>query len=286
MRSFLCFAFLISGYLLESRASEVRAIPDDNLAYPVLIMLRTGSTGSGFFLNTTTNVYLVTARHVLMDGQAASLQCPVAELVSYSGDPDDRTANRMLLDLGLLLSNKCVNVHKTCDVMAIKLFSSITNGVPCPSGQMATMPGVAVVQASSNGVVGVKLGAVKRYDDVLVANEVYLFGNPSSLGIQEQPQLDPLRPLLRKGIVAALNDKSHSIVLDCPAYPGSSGGPVLEAEGGQAGRQMRVIGVVCQFVPSAEVWVNASNGFANRNLSNSGYSIATPMDPVLELMGL
>ena len=46
--------------------------------------------------------------------------------------------------------------------------------------------------------------------DVLVANEVYLFGNPSSLGIQEIPQLDPFRPLLRKGIVAALNDKSHS----------------------------------------------------------------------------
>jgi len=277
---------LIGGYLLESRASEVRAIPDDNLAYPVLIMLRTGSTGSGFFLNTTTNVYLVTARHVLMDGQAATLQCPVAELVSYSGNPEDHTTNRMLLDLGLLFSNKCVKTHSSSDVMAIKLFLLVTNGVPCPSGQMAALPGVAVVQTSSNGVVGVKLGAVKRYEDVRVANEVYLFGNPSSLGIHEQPQLDPLRPLLRKGIVAALNGKSHSIVLDCPAYPGSSGGPVLEAEGDQAGRQMRVIGVVCQFVPSAEVWVNASNGFANRNLSNSGYSIATPMDPVLELLGL
>jgi len=49
---------------------------------------------------------------------------------------------------------------------------------------------------------------------------------------------------------------------------------------------MRVIGVVCQFVPNAEVWVNASNGFANRSIYNSGYSIATPMDPVLELIGL
>ena len=47
---------------------------------------------------------------------------------------------------------------------------------------------------------------------------------------------------------------------------------------------MRATGVVCRFVPSAEVWVNASNGFANRNLSNSGYSIVTPMDPVLELI--
>jgi len=281
------FTIVFSLLLLESLAADTpRSIPDDNLAYPVLIMLRTGGTGSGFFLNTTTNVYLVTARHVLMDGQAASLQCPIAELISYSGDPDDRTSNRMLLDLGLLFSNKCVNVHKSSDVMAIKLFTSMTNGVPCPRGQMAALPGVAVVQASSNGVVGVKLGTVKRYDDVLVANEVYLFGNPSSLGIQEQPQLDPLRPLLRKGIVAALNDKSHSIVLDCPAYPGSSGGPVLEVESDRDGRQMRVIGVVCQFVPSAEVWVNASNGFANRNLSNSGYSIATPMDPVLELIGL
>ena len=273
--------------LLESLASDTsRSIPDDNLAYPVLITLRTGSTGSGFFLNTSTNVYLVTARHVLMDGQAASVQCPLAELVSYSGDPDDHTANRIVLDLGLLFSNKCVKAHTTCDVMAVRLFSSVTNGVHCPRGQMAALPGVAVAQSSSNGVVSVKLDAVKRYDDVLVANEVYLFGNPSSLGIQEIPQLDPFRPLLRKGIVAALNDKSHSIVLDCPAYPGSSGGPVLEADSDHIGRQMRVIGVVCQFVPNAELWVNASNGFANRSISNSGYSIAIPMDPVLELIGL
>jgi len=55
---------------------------------------------------------------------------------------------------------------------------------------------------------------------------------------------------------------------------------------GSGGMWMRGDRLLCQFVPNAEIWVNASNGFANRNISNSVYSIATPMDSVLELIGL
>src|ERR1700691_2639842 len=44
---------------------SARAIPDDNLAYPVLVTLGDNSSGSGFFLNDGNAVYLVTARHVL-----------------------------------------------------------------------------------------------------------------------------------------------------------------------------------------------------------------------------
>lgn len=44
-----------------------RAIPDDNLAYPVLISLGNGTSGSGFYLNSSDAVYLVTAKHVLFE---------------------------------------------------------------------------------------------------------------------------------------------------------------------------------------------------------------------------
>jgi hypothetical protein len=61
---FALFVVLVS---VKSGGAAQRAIPDDNLAYPVLITLGNGSSGSGFFLNTSDAVYLVTAKHVLFN---------------------------------------------------------------------------------------------------------------------------------------------------------------------------------------------------------------------------
>src|ERR1700722_4487530 len=77
------------------------AIPEDNLAYPVLITLKNGSTGSGFFLNTSHATYLVTANHVISDPFIVDPKTKQykpeseIELLSYSKDPSDTTRNRM-----------------------------------------------------------------------------------------------------------------------------------------------------------------------------------------------
>ncbi len=44
--------------LASGKVHARRTIPDDNLAYPVLVTLSTGGTGSGFFLNTAPATYL------------------------------------------------------------------------------------------------------------------------------------------------------------------------------------------------------------------------------------
>ena len=119
---------------------------------------------------------------------------------------------------------------------------------------------------------------------MLVANDVLLFGYPTSLGIQGSPQLDNLRPLLRRGIVAGLNPRVQSIIIDCPSYPGNSGGPVVEADRETFRATFSVIGVVSEFVPFAEKSVNYPIPYQNVNISNSGYTIVTPMDFVLELV--
>ena len=75
------------------------------------------------------------------------------------------------------------------------------------------------------------------------------------------------------------------IVLDVPLYKGNSGGPVLEVEQVSAFEvRFPVIGVVSQFIPYAEEWVNVKHGYSNIQISNSGYSVAIPMDSVLELI--
>jgi hypothetical protein len=152
------------------------------------------------------------------------------------------------------------------------------------SGSVTLLPGVVVREATASGILGVSLDSVKKYDEVLVANEVFLFGYPTSLGLKEIPQLDPLRPLLRSGIVAGQNPATKSLVIDCPAYPGNSGGPVVEVARETFSAKFRVIGVVREFVPFEERWLNIPHGYVNRSLTNSGYAIATPMDFVLELV--
>jgi hypothetical protein len=54
----LLLVVIIILALVGTLVGANRAIPDDNLAYPVLITLKNGSTGSGFFVNTGRAVYL------------------------------------------------------------------------------------------------------------------------------------------------------------------------------------------------------------------------------------
>ena len=46
-----------------------------------------------------------------------------------------------------------------------------------------------------------------------------------------------------------------------------------------------VIGVVTEFIPFVEEWINRSNGLVNSEFINSGYSVAVSMDKVFETIG-
>lgn len=122
-----------------------RAIPDNNLAYPVWINLTncTGNTtnvqGSGFFLNSGSELYIVTARHVLYTlpqpatpqtpARLPELQCKMAELRSYSKDPKDRQQNRMCVSLEILANAGKVKAHASHDgaVVAIGTVEHVPN---------------------------------------------------------------------------------------------------------------------------------------------------------------
>jgi S1-C subfamily serine protease len=296
--------FLLMLLSSGSMADEQRAIPEDNLAYPVLILVKNGSTGSGFFVNTGKDVYLVTAKHVLFDEQTKKLpecgldektQKPLIcgfELVSYSKDPAEQARNVIGLDLSVLQNGGNVKGHPSQDVAVVRLFSVFkpavsppppgANQAPATSGTSLPLPGVTVESSSKTGLLTVSLDTIKPFERVLVGNDVVVFGYPTSLGLEKLPQIDPTRPLLRKGIVAGSDPVKKSIVLDCPIYFGNSGGPVLELDHEAFLTHLQIIGVVTQYVPFVET--AGSNTVAMSVLSNSGYSIATPMDFVLELI--
>jgi len=275
--------FLALTITLTSLANAVvaqRAIPEDNLAYPVLIKLGNGNFGSGFYLSTKDSTYLVTAKHVLFDPATNRLLDSRVALLSYSGDSTDLNPNRATLDMNILQANANIKPHATEDVVVVRIFSLSSVG----GRRMASpLPGVVVQSSSKTGIVGADSDTtVLAFDQVIPGHEVIVFGYPDSLALEQLRQLDPNRPLLRKGIVAGTIPERHSIILDCPVYFGNSGGPVLELDHVGFQTKLRIIGVVNQYVPFVQA--GGSQTFAMQIMSNSGYSIATPMDFVLELL--
>lgn len=255
-----------------------RAIPDDNLAYPVLVTVVQAGSGSGFFLNTSYSVFFVTAKHVLFDPNSGTLAGSTCSLLSYARDPNETAKNEFHLDLQQLSAGGHLVSHPVADVAVVKI-GTVTDGEVTP------LAGVKVVSTAPLGILCVAGENVKRFADVLVANEVFIFGYPISIGLKNLPQIDYAKPLLRKGIIAGKNEALGTLILDCPVYWGNSGGPVLEVESeGISTKRFKVVGVVSQLVPLVETWRNETQGYQNIDLSNSGYSVASPMDPVMELV--
>jgi len=293
----ICIALI---FVSLSTAFGQRAIPDDNLAYPVLIDLTncTAGTvevkGSGFYLNSGPAVYLVTARHVLFKAIAepnseAQLLCGKATLVSYSKDPIEKEQNRVSIDLTLLNVAGKVKAHPSHDVAIVEIAKmddgSNDQHLAATSHTAKPSRGVEILHSTKSGLLLAPIDFIKRFNEVLTANDVYVLGYPSSIGLQQAPQIDYSAPLLRKGIVAGLNHTNNTLVLDCLTFQGNSGGPVLEVTPLGLGNRIRVIGVISQYVPLSETWVNTTLSYYNMQIHNSGYSIAEPMDPVLELIG-
>ena len=252
---------------LASATPAQRAIPDENLAIPVLITIQGVGTGSGFYIRASKYTYLVTAKHVLFNMQTDQLLAPRMDLLSYSRDPSDPTPNLISVDLAAfnaLGNGDNIKASPTADVVVVRLFSNTTtDGTPIAT----PLPGVVLRSFAKLGIVGVQPDQIDTFDKVLIGNEVFLFGYPNSLALAQLGQLDPNRPLLRKGIVAGTNPARRSIVLDCPSYPGNSGGPVVELIRRGFEIQLRIIGVVDQFVPFVQA--AGSQTFAMQFNSNS-----------------
>jgi trypsin-like peptidase len=256
---------------------DMRAIPDDNLGYPVLITFASGGTGSGFYLNDGDNLHLATARHVILNPKTGLFRDNTLELLSYGKDPGDTSQTKFTLDLPTLAADH-IRSDAQRDLAVVRL------GKFMPDTSVSLSPGVALTRIAQSGIVGVHKSAVRKFADVMVANAVITFGYPVSLGLKHVPQISYERPLLRRGIVAGKNEQYGTLILDCPVYPGNSGGLVLEIEEDGLETKLYAIGLALQFVPAVQPWFDASGNQGGVGVVNSGYSIAAPIDAVLDLM--
>lgn len=261
--------------------SHMRALPDDNLRYPVLIQLPNGSSGSGFFLRSDKEVtYFITARLVIFKVNAEGVFELCAERANLLFYDNSLKGEPMVLSVPLTSQN--VKHDQSSDVAIVRI--ARRSEIPGKEHLTQYESGVQGLQPEK-GYVVVSHGALRRFDDVLISNDVFILGYPNSLSNPQRPQIDYARPLLRKGIIAGKNEKNRTIILDCPVYFGNSGGLAIEVEDVPGGRHFRIIGVVSEYVPFIEQMRSLQMGYTNTNFENSGYSVVVPIDTIEELIG-
>src|SRR5207253_2041464 len=126
----------------------------------------------------------------------------------YGGDQKDHT--RLILDVDLPALSKAghVAVDGTHDVAVVRIGTAIdVQG----KRHVSFDTNLTVKSLATSGFVSVGLEGIKRFDEVLVANNVLIFGYPTSIGLKQLPQIDYARPLLRVGIVAGKNEANRTL---------------------------------------------------------------------------
>lgn len=268
------------------------ALPEDYIRYPVMVAFEDGRSGSGFYITDEQgSAFFVTARHLFFfdpekEGKTG-VKGRLALLASYPREKTARFPIRLQLELPLLHERGYLRAHAERDVVVVK----VGNITAVPGGKaLLFSPGVSLVAKAGEepgdvSLVGAQREDIKLYSETAIGNDIFIFGYPTSLGIETYPQIDYTKPLLRKGIIAGVNEEKKSLILDCPVIYGNSGGPVVESERvGLSEVRYSVIGMVSEFIPFDEKWYGIKRPFNLSQIENSGYSVAIPMDVILELI--
>jgi hypothetical protein len=275
--------------------SELRAeFPPQFLCSAVMIKMPAPngpSGGSGFFFQTASNLFLVTARHVLFgrDPNSTNFIAPSASLASY---PAPETSNeKFMLEVDLDKSRRSGNLkrHPTVDVAIIKVADFVSSEgdvyqFSFPEG--ITRPS----DATSGTYQGFKTNDVSPFLAATTGSEIAIIGFPRSLATAPTPiqLIDAEKPLLRHGVIAGRNTQLKLLIVDAASFQGNSGGPVLQLV--QIPNMFpkrsvyKLVGLVGGFIPHTEVWSDQYQTSGAMINANSGYTYVMPMDAVFELL--
>ncbi len=274
LRLLYIFVLTVVGALWSALGTERESALGSSVYSPVMV---TGCnmSGSGFFWQRDSSIYFVTAAHVLFQRDSVLL-CSNVTLESHAFIEGKKKMCIWSVDMKAAQQLGLLKRHLTQDIAVMSV------GNAFPTGRLDYWQFMVMQKGEDNSMVPIL--SYMPFEEVTLSNDVFLLGYPRAIGSLNIPQLDYSEPLLRKGIVAGKNLKNNTIVVDCPSYPGNSGGPVIELDRVPGGVSRRVIGVLSQFVPFEERWTNDKYGYANVTLGNSGYSIVVPMDYALDII--
>jgi hypothetical protein len=273
---------LVAVCSFELAADAQAYLPEDNLAYPVQI-LAPGGGGTGFFVRRSRELFLVTARHVLVDPLTEQLWSREATLRALSKDVKETAVTVIRVNAAQLQDAQQIRTDRVRDVAVVRLATLKPEG-------MDTTPGVVVMEKSKAGIIVAPFDYLTHYADVDVSSQIFMLGYPS-IGVTGSSQIDRTRPLVRSGIVAGLNTALKTIIIDAPVNHGNSGGPVVQLS---RTNKLRIIGIATQFVPVPEdvLPLNPANAAESPQpssqtllaLGNSGYGVVASADSIIDLI--
>ncbi len=273
-------------------AAQLPALPMKHTDLAVSITIGQG-TGSGFLMQASNSVYLVTARHVLFDPEANdappyTLKNSPIRCSTYLHAPDMTNTHREWSVDGtqaLVLSE--IRFLTNHDICLVRLED-------CNPTNKIYVHWLDWVKWETPTTLNPwhELYCV-RMPDVEVGADCYGAGFPTVLGLGNTSAIDFSQPLLRKGIVAGMNLQRGIIIADCPAYKGNSGGMVLTRSTGLTTTNnmlmsivdWKIIGIQTDIIPVlTKMEVNPSMGYQSIETENSGYSVVEPIDNILDLV--
>ena len=161
-----------------------------------------GANWSGFLIKNVENIYLVTAKHVLFNKKTNGvysdyviITCPSSEW--FNKNPRILHINEIKLH---------TIFHDSCDVAIIKIWVIVwtleNNGY-----KIKFEENIEVSDLWDGWSVHVDSKDVNLIKDVSISNDVFVYGYPTSLDIDESLFPQGI-PLIRKGIIAWKNEKN------------------------------------------------------------------------------
>lgn len=260
--------------------SQLITINDNLPTTAVLLQFKNGSMGTGIFISDSKFVYLITARHVLIESNAKeySLIDDTLNVISYRSDAYFDSQDTLVLYLNNLILKKQIAFDSKYDMAVIRIGSRNSDSVT-----HNYFEGVFRKNRSTR-INPITLSEMATFDETKLGSEVYLIGYPKSLQLLSSYDFDFNRPLLRKGILAGKDVKYSNLIIDCPTYKGNSGGPVFQIVNIKGELKLVLIGLVSRLIALGEYWENKYYGNSNLNIINSGYTVVVPIDFALSLI--
>ncbi len=248
------------------------------------------SIGSGCFYQDSQYLYLITAKHVLYDNKGI-LKGKDGYLISYPYNAMNDQADTLIINFETLHNTRNLFGSSSSDIAVGKIAK--INDLKDNKATLSYIHGIKKVDIKGSWIRSFQKNQYDFFSALDLGDDIYVLGFPSAIGIENTKQYDFKRPLLRKGIISGLSPKYKTFLIDCHVYGGNSGGPVIVKRDlfdfSQKGRivriqELKLIGIVAEFVPFKEVWENKNYQITNIEVDNSGYAVIIPLDPAFELI--
>lgn len=250
------------------------------------------SVGSGVLYKDSSNIFLITARHVLFDEIKTKLNDKVISSFQFKGDSlkmlcygfniknTELMSSEYSFSINELNKMKLVMPSYEQDIAVIHV-AKLGKQKKDDFDEIKWLVNIPLSDSSSSMEI-YATNHVFELRNIQPGSDIYIFGYPVSLGSQKQ--FDVERPLLRRGIIAGKNLSNRSLILDCTIYQGNSGGPVMMAKPVHDATRYYLVGIVTEWVPFIDTLESKSFGYKNIIAENSGLSIAISIDIALELI--